>query len=156
MVCLLLFSRAEELDLGRVIGFADFALHAQPMVRHDASRTAVVAVDERPRVSELLRHWLDFDRSVQVAELDLHVCDTLAAYGAAVGGFGVFEIAFVMDTVTAAHEDHGFWRREHVFAANGAIALRGAFDATVGFLDGYVHAHAAGLIRNFSIAPQEE
>ena len=41
----------------------------------------------------------------------------------------------MVDAVAATHEDDGLGRGEHVFAADGAVAVCGAFDAAVGVSD---------------------
>lgn len=86
-----------------------------------------------------------FDGAVEVAELHFHVDDAAAADGAAVGSFHVLVVAEVVDAVPAAHEDDRLRGGEHVFAADGTVAVGGAFDAAVGVADGNGHADAAGL-----------
>lgn len=106
------------------------------MVPHAGLGAAVVAVDPGFGVLEFFRHGLCLDGAGQAGELKFHVDDRAAADGAAVGGFHVFVVAAVVDAMTAAHEDDGLRRREHVFAADGTVTVGGTLNAAVCVADG--------------------
>ncbi len=94
------------------------------MIRHAALGATIVAVHQGLSIAESCRHGLAVDGAIQVAERSLHVYHALAAQGTAVRALHVFVVAFVMDAVSARHEDHRLGRVEHVFAADGTIAVR--------------------------------
>ena len=66
-----------------------------------------------------------------MSELPLHVDNAPTAYRTSIGSLHVFVVTPTMDTMAAAHEDYGLWRSEHIFTTDGAIAVSGAFDATM-------------------------
>lgn len=107
-------------------------LQAQPVVFDGSLGRAVVTIDPGDCVLELWGHGLAFDAAVELAELHLHVDNAAATDGAAVGSFHVLVVAEVVNAVAAAHENNGLWGGEHVFAADGTVAVGGSFDATVG------------------------
>lgn len=118
------------------------------MVLDRSLSTAVVAIDPGVGVLELRRHGLTFDGAVEVAELHFHVDDAAAADRTAVGALHVLVVAEMVDAVPAPHEDDRLGGGEHVFAADGAVAVGGAFDAAVGVADGNGHADTASLGRS--------
>ena len=56
-------------------------------------------------------------------KVSLHVKHAPAAYWASIRALYMVPVTFLVDTVTALHEHHLVWGREHVFAADGAIAV---------------------------------
>lgn len=106
---------------------------------------AVITVDERLRVGVLLRHGLNLNLPVQIAELGLHIRDTAGADGAFVAIVAPVLEACLVDAVAAAHEHDGIARREHILPANGAVAFGRVLDTAMGFLDLDGHARDAFL-----------
>lgn len=115
------------------------------MILDRSLSTTVVTIDPGVGVVELRRHGLALDGAVKMAKLHFHVDDAAAADGAAVGSFHVLVVAKVVDAVPAAHEDDRLGGGEHIFAADGTVAVGGTLDAAVGVADGNGHADAARL-----------
>lgn len=70
-----------------------------------------------------------------MSELPFHVDNTFAADGASIRAFHMFVVASMMYAMSASHEDYSLWRCEHVFAADGAVAIRRALNAAMSILN---------------------
>lgn len=101
------------------------------MIRSLAFGGTIVAGDNGARVAILGWHRLGEDGHVVGAELGVHVDAGFVAEGAFVRGLGMLLKAAAVDAVTALHEDDGARGVEHVFAADGTVAVDRAFDAFV-------------------------
>lgn len=105
----------------------------------------VITMNQSFGIPKFRRHWLAFNSTIEISELGFHIHDSLAANRTSVGGFRVLQVAFLVYTVPAPHKDHRIRRREHVVTTNRAVTLRGIFDTSMSFLNGYRDAYTAGL-----------
>ena len=99
-------------------------LESNPVVLDKRFRTAVIAEYPGFCVSELGGHGLGFNIKVVLSESYLHVDHAFAAYWTLERILHMFLPTHVVNTVTTPHENHSFWRRKHVFAADRTIAVR--------------------------------
>ena len=99
------------------------AFQPQPVVLDRRLCAAIIAIYPSLGVLEFWRHRLDFNSSLQVSELPLHIDNASAADRTFVGTFHVFLVTSMMNTVTASHEHHSLRRREHVLAAYRAVTV---------------------------------
>lgn len=98
-------------------------LQTQPMIFDDSLCTTIITIHPGLGVLKLWRHWLSFNRSLQMPKLPFHIDGTSAAYWTSIRGLHMLSIASRMDAVTTSHEYDSLWRSEHVFAANWAIRV---------------------------------
>lgn len=105
----------------------------------------IVAVDHCLGILKLWWHRLAINSAVEIAELCFHVDNTFAANRAFIRRFQMIVVALVVYAVTAIHEHNGLGRGKHILAANGAVAVSGALDASMGGFNRDGHAHAACL-----------
>lgn len=115
------------------------------MVLNRTFGATVITMNQCLGVPKLGRHWLAFDSTIEISELGFHIHDSLAANWTAVGGFRIFQIAFLMYTVPTPHKNHGIGRCKHVVAADRAVTLRGLLDTSMRFLNRDRNAYAASL-----------
>jgi hypothetical protein len=57
----------------------------------------------------------------------------------------VVRVAFLVNAMTASHENNSIRGRKHVFPADRTVALSGTFDATMRVLDRDGYAYATSL-----------
>ena len=101
------------------------------MVGGDALGGAVAALQLDAGGVEGRRHGLGGDGAVELAPLQLHVDGGAGADGAAIRCLHVARVAGRVHVVAAGHGDDAARGREHVVAADGAVAFGRAFDAPV-------------------------
>jgi hypothetical protein len=139
------FVCTQELQLSRIIGFADGTFQPEPVIARHTAAVAVIAEYIGAIVTIFLRHGLFFDVSVQPSKLTLHVRNALGADGTLVAGVAPIGKACFVNAVAASHECNGLVGGEHVFSTDGAIALGAPFDAFMGAFGRDRHAGGACL-----------
>ena len=97
---------------------------SNPVVLNKRFCAAVITEYPGFCVSELGRHGLGFNIKVVLSESYFHVDHAFAADWTLERILHMFFPTHMVDTVTTSHENHSLWRRKHVFAADGAVAVR--------------------------------
>ena len=75
------------------------------MIRNATLGTTIVTADDGLGIAKMGGHGLTIDGSIEVSKLGFHVDDGATADRTSIGGLHVLVIAFVMDAMTAWHED---------------------------------------------------
>ena len=115
------------------------------MVSDRRFSVAVVAIYQGLGIAKFFRHRLRLYGALQSGELPFHVHYASTTDRTTVRRLHVFIVASLVNTVAASHENHRLRRGKHVLAANWAIAVGRALNATMGILNLDRHADTARL-----------